>query len=68
MPDRCDPAPAAEVLEARWQQSLALFELWTRIWAEQPSIAARSGLRVQELMSNIETVQRRYADVWSTER
>jgi hypothetical protein len=59
--------PSAEVVEARWQQSLALFELWTQIWAEQPSIADRSGVCVQELMSTIETVQRRYADVWSAQ-
>jgi hypothetical protein len=68
MTSHTQQTPSAEVVEARWQQSLALFELWTQLWAEQPSIAERAGVRVQELMSTIETVQRRYADVWSAKR
>ncbi len=58
-------APSAELIEARWQQSLALFELWTRIWAEQPEIALRAGPRVEELMMPIDAVQRRYAARWN---
>lgn len=53
--------PTPEQIEARWQQSLALFELWTGIWAEQPELARRVGRRVEELMMPIDAVQARYA-------
>ena len=59
------PTPSAEVLEERWQQHLAQFELWTQIWAENPDIAKRSGARVEELMMPIDAVRQRYAKSWS---
>ena len=59
------PTPTADQIEQRWQQSLAQFELWTQIWAENPDIAKRSGARVEELMMPIDAVRQRYAKSWS---
>lgn len=53
-----------EVIEERWLQSLALFELWTGIWADNPDIARRAGTRVEELMLPLEAVQKRYLAGW----
>jgi hypothetical protein len=61
-------APSPDEVQARWQRSLALFELWARIWAEQPDIARRSGQRVEELMMPIDAVWARYIQWWSAPR
>ena len=53
--------PAAEVLQERWLNILAQFELWTQIWAANPELAKQAGSRVEELMMPIEAVQARYA-------
>ena len=58
-------APSAELIEARWQQSQALYELCTRVWAERPELARRAGRRVEELMMPLDAVQARYAKEWS---
>jgi hypothetical protein len=54
----------AQMLEERWQQILAQFELWTQIWAANPELVKRSGSRVEELMMPIEAVRQRYAEQW----
>lgn len=53
--------PTAEVLAARWQQSLSMFEMWTQIWRENPKILACSTRKVQDLMMTLEQVQQRHA-------
>lgn len=53
--------PAAEVLQERWLNILAQFELWTQIWAANPELAKQAGTRVEELMMPIAAVQARYA-------
>jgi hypothetical protein len=54
--------PAADVLQERWLNVLAQFELWTQIWADNPELAKKAGARVEELMMPIEAVHSRYAD------
>lgn len=53
--------PAAEVLQERWLNILAQFELWTQIWAANPELAKQAGTRVEELMMPLERVHARYA-------
>ena len=53
--------PAAEVLQERWLNILAQFELWTQIWAANPELAKQAGPRAEELMMPIEAVHLRYA-------
>lgn len=55
------PAPTAEQLQQRWEQSLAQFEMWTQIWRDNPSLAKQAGSRVEELLMPIAQVQARYA-------
>jgi hypothetical protein len=52
--------PSAQVLEERWQQSLAQFELWTEIWRDNPELARQAGKRVQELMLPLADIHLRY--------
>ncbi len=58
------PEITAQLIEERWLKSLALFELWTDLWAQSPEIAQRSGSRVEELMLPLEVVQQRYLSRW----
>ena len=53
--------PSAEVIQERWLNILAQFELWTQIWAANPELAIQAGTRVEELMMPIDAVQARYA-------
>ena len=57
-------APTSEILNERWINSLAQFELWTGIWSANPQLARSAGVRVEELMMPIEEVQHRYAKNW----
>lgn len=50
----------AALMDARWQQALAQFELWVSIWAENPQAARNAGPRVEELMMPLGQVQERY--------
>lgn len=49
--------PSKAILEERWQKSLAMFEMWTQIWRENPSVLAHAGQKVRELMMPLEAVQ-----------
>ena len=57
-------APTAAIVNERWINSLAQFELWTGIWSANPQLAKSAGVRVEELMMPIEAVQHRYAKNW----
>ena len=57
-------APNAEIMNERWNNALAQFELWTSIWSDNPQLAKNAGVRVEELMMPIEAVQHRYAKNW----
>ena len=57
-------APNAEIMNERWNNALAQFELWTSIWSDNPQLARNAGVRVEELMMPIEAVQHRYAKNW----
>ena len=56
--------PTAAIVNERWINSLAQFELWTSIWSDNPQLAKNAGVRVEELMMPIEAVQHRYAKNW----
>ena len=58
------PSLTAEIVNERWMNALAQFELWTSIWADNPQLAKRTGARVEELMMPLEAVQQRYAKHW----
>lgn len=62
--DRCSAIPTAQEVNERWLQALAQFELWTKIWADNPELAKKSGSRVEELMLPRDVVQQRYASHW----
>jgi hypothetical protein len=50
--------PSKAILEERWQKSLAMFEMWTQIWRDNPSVLAKAEQKVRELMMPLEAVQR----------
>jgi hypothetical protein len=49
--------PSKAVLDERWQKSLAMFEMWTQIWRDNPSVLAKAGKKVRELMMPLDAVQ-----------
>jgi hypothetical protein len=49
--------PSKAILDERWQKSLAMFEMWTQIWLDNPSVLAKAGQKVRELMMPLEAVQ-----------
>ena len=57
-------APTEAIVNERWINSLAQFELWTGIWSANPQLAKSAGVRVEELMMPIEEVQHRHAKNW----
>lgn len=57
--------PSADVVQERWLNALAQFELWTQIWADNPELAKKAGIRVEELMMPLSAVQPRYANYLS---
>jgi hypothetical protein len=50
--------PSKAILDERWQKSLAMFEMWTQIWRDNPSVLAKAEQKVRELMMPLEAVQR----------
>ena len=49
--------PSKAILEERWQKSLAMFEMWTQIWRDNPSVLMRANQKVRELMMPLDAVQ-----------
>ena len=57
--------PTPDVVHERWVNALAQFELWTSIWSENPQLAKSAGVRVEELMMQLDEVRLRNLGKWT---
>jgi hypothetical protein len=55
-PKSIDPQIAA----MRWEQGLALTQVFTDIWLNHPLLAKKAGIRIQEFVMSRDEVQRRH--------
>lgn len=55
-PNNIDPQTAA----IRWEQGLALTQVFTEIWLNDPMLAKKAGTRIQEFVMPRAEVQRRH--------
>lgn len=58
--------PSKAMLDERWQKSLAMFEMWTQIWSDNPSVLARANQKVRELMMPLEQVRQTRSKQFTT--